>query len=89
MRLRYRIVEMALDIEHHMKLQLLRKMMSMMKDGYQVVKDYIDSLDDRHKKNFFLRLIETKEVFTAEILLKSMKVIILFGHLLKLYRLEN
>lgn len=58
-------------------------------DGYQVVKDYIDSLDDRHKKNFFLKLIETKEVFTAEILLKSMKVIILFGHLLKLYRLEN
>lgn len=31
MRLRYRIVEMALDIEHHMKLQLLRKMMSMMR----------------------------------------------------------
>lgn len=29
--LRYRIVEMALDIEHHMKLQLLRKMMSMMR----------------------------------------------------------
>lgn len=31
MRLRYRIVEMALDIEHHMKLQLLRKMMSVMR----------------------------------------------------------
>ena len=31
MRLRYRIVEMALDIEHHTKLQLLRKMMSMMR----------------------------------------------------------
>lgn len=31
MRIRYRIVEMALDIEHHTKLQLLRKMMSMMR----------------------------------------------------------
>ena len=89
MRLRYRIVEMALDVEHHTKLQLLRKIDEYDEDGYQVVKDYIDSLDDRHKKNFYLKLIEIKEVFTAETLLKSMKVIILFGHLLKLYRLEN
>lgn len=68
MRLRYRIVEMALDIEHHTKLQLLRKIDEYDEDGYQVAKEYIDSL---------------------EILLKSMKVIILFGYLLKLYRLEN
>lgn len=68
MRLHYRIVEMALDIEHHTKLQLLRKIDEYDEDGYQVAKEYIDSL---------------------EILLKSMKVIILFGYLLKLYRLEN
>lgn len=68
MRLRYKIVEMALDIEHHTKLQLLRKIDEYDEDGYQVAKEYIDSL---------------------EILLKSMKVIILFGYLLKLYRLEN
>lgn len=68
MRLCYRIVEMALDIEHHTKLQLLRKIDEYDGDGYQVAKEYIDTL---------------------EILLKSMKVIILFGYLLKLYRLEN
>lgn len=68
MRLCYRIVEMALDIEHHTKLQLLRKIDEYDEDGYQVAKEYIDSL---------------------EILLKSMKVIILFGYLLKLYCLEN
>lgn len=68
MRLRYRIVEMGLDIEHHTKLQLLRKIDEYDEDGYQVAKEYIVSL---------------------EILLKSMKVIILFGYLLKLYRLEN
>lgn len=68
MRLRYRMVEMALDIEHHTKLQLLRKIDEYDEDGYQVAKEHIDSL---------------------EILLKSMKVIILFGYLLKLYRLEN
>lgn len=52
MRLRYKIVEMALDIEHHTKLQLLRKIDEYDEDGYQVVKDYIGSLDDRHKNNF-------------------------------------
>ena len=52
MRLRYRIVEMALDIEHHTKLQLLRKIDEYDEDGYQIVKDYIDSLDDRQKNHF-------------------------------------
>ena len=52
MRLRYRIVEMALDIKHHTKLQLLRKIDEYDEDGYQIVKDYIDSLDDRQKNHF-------------------------------------
>lgn len=52
MRLRYRIVEMALDIEHHTKLQLLRKIEEYDEDGYQIVRDYINSLDDSHKNNF-------------------------------------
>lgn len=52
MRLCYRIVEMALDIEHHTKLQLLRKIDEYDEDGYQIVKDYIDSLDDRQKNHF-------------------------------------
>ena len=50
MRLRYRVVEMALDIEHHTKLQLLRKMDEYDEDGYQIVKDYIGSLDDRQNE---------------------------------------
>ena len=78
MRLRYRIVEMALDIEHHTKLQLLRKIDEHDEDGFKLSKIILIHWT-----------IEIKEVFTAEILLKSMKVIILFGHLLKLYRLEN
>ena len=43
---------MALDIEHHTKLQLLRKIDEYDEDGYQIVKDYIDSLDDRQKNHF-------------------------------------
>lgn len=49
MRLRYRIVHMALDIEHHTKLQLLRKMDEYNEDGYQIVDDYIDSLPETQK----------------------------------------
>jgi abortive infection bacteriophage resistance protein len=52
MDIRYRIVHMALDIEHHTKLQLLRKMDEKNEDGYQVVQDYIDSLDERQKNIF-------------------------------------
>lgn len=52
MQLRYRIVHMALDIEHHTKLQLLRKMEENGEDGYQVVQDYIDSLDEKQRKIF-------------------------------------
>jgi abortive infection bacteriophage resistance protein len=52
MDIRYRIVHMALDIEHHTKLQLLRKMDEKNEDGYKVIQDYIDSLDERQKNIF-------------------------------------
>lgn len=49
MHLRYRIVHMALDIEHHTKLQLLQKLDLYGDDGYECVADYQDSLSDRQK----------------------------------------
>lgn len=49
MRLRYRLVHMALDIEHHTKLKLLRKVDEYGEDGYQIVQDYIDSLSEPQK----------------------------------------
>lgn len=52
MQLRYRIVHMALDIEHHAKLQLLRKVEETGEDGYQIVQDYIDSLGDKQREAF-------------------------------------
>lgn len=50
MKLRYRIVHMALDIEHHTKLQLLRMMDKFNEDGYQIVRDYLDSLSEVQRK---------------------------------------
>ena len=52
MQLRYRIVHMALDVEHHAKLQLLRKVEETGEDGYQIVRDYIDSLGEKQKATF-------------------------------------
>lgn len=49
MYLRYEIVPMALDIEHHTKLQLLRKIDENNEDGYEIVQDYIASLSDNQK----------------------------------------
>ena len=49
MLLRYMIVPMALDIEHHTKLQILRKVEEASEDGYQIVQDYIDSLSEQQK----------------------------------------
>ncbi len=49
MQLRYMIVPMALDIEHHTKLQLLRKVEEHSEDGYRIVQDYIDSLSVNQK----------------------------------------
>ena len=51
MKLRYQIIHMALDIEHHMKLQLLRKIDSSSEDGYQIVKDFIDNLPETQKNS--------------------------------------
>ena len=41
---------MALDIEHHTKLQLLRMMDKFNEDGYQIVQDYLDSLSEVQRK---------------------------------------
>ena len=49
MKLRYQIVHMALDIEHHVKLQLLQKIDGSDEDGYQIVKDFIDSLSENQR----------------------------------------
>lgn len=60
MKLRYQIIHMALDIEHHVKLQLLQKIDASDEDGYQIVKDYIDSLPE-NQRNQLLSEISRNE----------------------------
>lgn len=45
MALRYTIVQLALDIEHYAKLELLRIAESNKEDGYSIVNDFINSLE--------------------------------------------
>ena len=71
MQLRYRIVHMTLDLEHHTKLQLLRKMDEYNEDGYQVVQDYIDSLDEKQKKIFDREINRNKgNIYCGDIIAK-------------------
>lgn len=71
MQLRYRIVHMALDLEHHTKLQLLRKMDEYNEDGYQVVQYYIDSLDEKQRKIFDSEINRNKgNIYCGDIIAK-------------------
>lgn len=71
MKLRYIIVHMALDLEHHTKLQLLRKIDEYDEDGYQVVQDYIDSLDEKQRKIFDSEINRNKgNIYCGDIIAK-------------------
>lgn len=94
MQLRYRIVHMALDLEHHTKLQLLRKMDEYNEDGYQVVQDYIDSLDEKQRKIFDSEINRNKgNIYCGDIIAKYEGVfpiwafieIVPFGRLVAFY----
>lgn len=51
MRLRYVIIQMALDIEHFAKVKLLQALENSSEDGYKIVEDYYEYLKDEDKKN--------------------------------------
>lgn len=94
MQLRYRFVHMALDIEHHTKLQLLRKMDEYGEDGYQVVQDYIGSLTEQQKGIFEGEIIRNKgNIYCGDIINKydgaypiwAFVEIIPFGRLVAFY----
>ncbi|MBR3967726.1 MAG: Abi family protein [Clostridia bacterium] len=51
MRLRYVLIWMALDIEHHTKIKLLNSISEHNEDGYQIVCDYFDYLQESDAEN--------------------------------------
>ena len=63
MKLRYTIVQLALDIEHYAKLELLRNAEAHFEDGYKIICDFIMSLDD---KQYQILKTELDRCFTSE-----------------------
>lgn len=56
MRIRYTLLHMALDIEHYAKVRLLKVIENSPEDGYQIVEDYISSLDPDQQKRLHAEL---------------------------------
>lgn len=95
MYLRYQIVLMALDIEHHAKLQLLHEIESHGEDGYSIVDDFTKSLDRQQLKIFKDEISRNnKNVYCGDIVHKykghfpawALLEIIPFGRLVSFYR---
>lgn len=94
MHLRYEIVHMALNIEHFVKLQLLRKVVEFNEDGYQIVQDYIEQLSDTQRERFDGEIARNKgNIYCGDIIDKyegkypiwALIEIISFGRLVSLY----
>lgn len=95
MRFRYRIVQMALDIEHYTKLQLLREISAHNEDGYSIVSDYIQSLDSKQLSIFSGELNRSRNnIYCGDIIKKydghypvwALFEIIPFGRLVSFYK---
>lgn len=71
MKLRYLLLQLSLDVEHYTKIKLLNKAIEHREDGYSIIKDYYNQLDDEQKERMNLEIsrIMTKEYY----LLKSCK----------------
>lgn len=94
MHLRYRIVHLALDIEHQAKLKLLRKTEEKAEDGYTIVSDYVSSLSETQKPKFESEINRNKgNVYCGNIIAKyngkypiwAFLEIIPFGRLVSFY----
>lgn len=95
MNLRYRIIQMALDIEHHTKLELINKVVDSRDDGYTIVKDYKCSLDAKQNDNLENEILRNlSSVYCGEMICKygdNMPVwvfieVIPFGRLVSFYK---
>lgn len=81
-RLRMIILEMALNIEHFTKVDLIRKITdSDVEDGYKIVQDYTSSLSAKSQASLTRNLIKACIVPIAKICFKNTNQICLYGYL--------
>ncbi len=60
MELRYVLIHLSLDIEHYAKLKLINKAEEFKEDGYAVIQDYIDSIDEKQQERLESELFQAK-----------------------------
>lgn len=95
MELRYLLVHLALDVEHYAKMELIKRVEDSDEDGYRIVAEYIDSLDEARKESFLREIGRNKgNVYCGAIVEKyennypiwAFVEIISFGRLVSFYR---
>lgn len=95
MRIRYHILHMALDIEHYIRMDLIKKVSEYNEDGYTIISEYYNSLEDNQKSKLKRELERNKENIYCGDLLKAYEnnypiwvfvELITFGSLIFLYK---
>jgi len=96
MRLRYILVQVAMDIEHYIKLEILHTLESTTEDGYSICQDFINSLSSEQQNRLADEIDRTKDSEYCKDMalhynLSSMPVwvfleLIPFGRLISFYR---
>lgn len=95
MELRYLLVHLALDVEHYAKMELIKHVENSEEDGYKIVTDYIDSLEENRKEACLNEINRNKgNVYCGAIVQKydgnypvwAFVEIISFGQLVSFYR---
>ncbi|MDO4281094.1 MAG: Abi family protein [Peptococcaceae bacterium] len=93
--LRYTLVQLAMDIEHHVRLEILHLVDESDDDGYDVVEDFIASLDNAQAKQFKNEINRNRNSIYSGGLVKKYKdnlpiwvlvELISFGNLIRLYK---
>ena len=96
MRLRNVLLEIAIDLEHYVKVKMLSVVEENFKDGYRIIKEYIQFLKDRNEYDSLEREINQNEdgTYCGEIIKKycndypiwAFIELITFGRLVSLYQ---
>ena len=95
MELRYLLVHLALDVEHYARIELIKCIENSEEDGYSIVTEYINSLDENRKMVCFNEINRNRgNVYCGAIIEKyeycfpvwAFVEVISFGQLVSFYR---
>ncbi|MBO4579820.1 MAG: Abi family protein [Clostridiales bacterium] len=96
MRLRYTLIQLAMDIEHYIKLDLLARVEKSTEDGYQICQDFITELSENQRARLMDEIKKTGEGEYCKALVEKYDIsnipiwvlveLIPFGRLISFYK---